>query len=131
MKFNDFIGEVQHELELASEGEALRASRAVLQTLGERLGHGEAKDLASPLPMEIDRFPTATVDEHGQQFTWDEFIDRVAQRANVEEADAAYYAQAIIAIVHDLEPEGEFEEIKTQLPDDFEDLWELTEKHPA
>jgi uncharacterized protein (DUF2267 family) len=37
MDFNDFTGEVQHRLELATQGEAVRATRAVLQTLSERI----------------------------------------------------------------------------------------------
>lgn len=58
MDFSEFVGQVQHRLELPGEGEALRAIRATLATLGERLQAGEAEDLAASLPMEIDRFLT-------------------------------------------------------------------------
>ncbi|MFB6122610.1 MAG: DUF2267 domain-containing protein [Haloferacaceae archaeon] len=82
MKYSDFIGEVQHRLELDSQGAAVRATRAVLTTLGERLGEGEADDLASPLPREIGRFLREA--ESGQRFSYQGFVERVADRAGVE-----------------------------------------------
>ena len=66
MKFTEFVGQVQHRLELPGEGEAVRATRAVLQTLGERLQAGQATDLAGPLPMEIDYYLESA--DHGQRF---------------------------------------------------------------
>ena len=53
MKHDEFIGRVQHYARLASRGDAERATRATLETLGERLAGGEPKDLASQLPPEI------------------------------------------------------------------------------
>jgi len=43
-----FIGQVQHRLEYGQFGHAVRTTRAVLTTLGERIQEGEATDLASP-----------------------------------------------------------------------------------
>lgn len=40
MDHDGFIGPVQNRAELASRGAALSASRATLQTLGERIGQG-------------------------------------------------------------------------------------------
>ena len=54
MDFDEFTGQVQHRLELASTGEAVRAIRATLLPLGERLPEGNAEDLAANLPMEIE-----------------------------------------------------------------------------
>ena len=50
MKHDEFIGKVQHLARLGSRGDAERATWATLQTLGERLAGGEAKELASQLP---------------------------------------------------------------------------------
>lgn len=86
MKYDEFIGQVQYRAELGLRGEALRATRTTLTTLGERLHPGEADDLASPLPMEIDRF-VADADS-GQSFDYSEFTDWVAERARVDEAEA-------------------------------------------
>lgn len=104
MDFSDFTGEVQHRLELGTQGEAVRATRAVLSTLGERIQEGEATDLASPLPQEIDYYVVSV--DHGQRFDHDEFVSRVAERAEVDEADAAFYGQALVALLAECVPGG-------------------------
>ena len=130
MDYHDFVGEVQNRLELSGMGEAVRATRAVLTTLGERIQEGEASDLAGPLPMEIDRYLIEA--DSGQQFGYDEFVDRVAERAGLEEGDdgraeAVYYVQAVVALLAELVTGGEFEEVRENLPadEDFEQFFEL------
>ena len=65
MTHDEFIGHVQHRARLASRGQAERATRVVLETLGERLAGGEPFDLAAQLPPEIGRHPNAGVDGSG------------------------------------------------------------------
>ena len=126
MNYKAFIGDVQHRLEYGQFGPAVRATRAVLTTLGERLQEGEATDLASPLPMEVDRFLLEA--DHGERFDYDEFLDRVAERASVDRADANYHAQQVLAVVSEVVPAGNVRKVKTQLPDDFEPLFEHLEQ---
>lgn len=130
MEYHEFVGEVQHRLELPGMGEAVRANRAVLTTLGERIQEGEASNLAGPLPMEIDRYLLDA--ESGQQFDFDEFVDRVAARAALQEGDdgraeAVYYVQAIVALLADQVPGSEFEEVREGFPEDedFDQFFEL------
>lgn len=123
MDYATFIGEVQQRAELASQGEALRITRATLTTLGERLEAGEAADLAGPLPMEIDRFLEEA--DSGQRFEYNEFVDRVAARASAEAADANFYANVVLSVVGETVPNPEFEDVRDQLPDEYEDLFEL------
>ncbi|MDQ2052570.1 DUF2267 domain-containing protein [Natronolimnohabitans sp. A-GB9] len=125
MNYKEFIGQVQHRLEYAQFGQAVRSTRAVLTTLGERLHEGEATDLASPLPMEIDRYLTEA--DHGQRFDYQEFLDRVAEREGVDRADANYHAQQLLAIVAEIVPAGNIEKVRNQLPDDFDPLFEGVE----
>lgn len=125
MQYNEFIGDVQHRLELPTEGEAVRATRIVLTTLGQRLGEGEAADLAGPLPMEIDRYLTES--DSGGQFSYQEFVDRIAAEAGIDEGDAHYYAQAIVALVAECVPESELEQVRAQLPDDYDELFEFAQ----
>jgi uncharacterized protein (DUF2267 family) len=130
MDFSDFTGDVQHRLELGTQGEAVRASRAVLQTLAERLHEGEATDLAGPQPMEIDWYLESA--EHNQRFDWDEFVDRVGERANIEESDAVFYAQAVVALVGDIVPESELDDVRNSLPEEeFDTLFELVGQEEA
>ncbi|WP_435181787.1 DUF2267 domain-containing protein [Halorussus sp. AFM4] len=123
MKYDDFMGEVQHRLELPDTGRAVRATRAVLQSLGERLQAGEAEDLAASLPMEVDYYLESA--DSGQRFDYDEFVGKVADRANVDRSDAAYYAKAVFGLVSELVSAGEIEQVRAQLPDDYEDLFAL------
>lgn len=125
MNFSEFVGQLQHRLELAEEGRAVRAARATLSTLGERITEGEANDLASPLPMEIDRFLREA--ESGQRFDFDEFVDRVAEREEVERSDAVYHAKVVLALVGEVTPGNEMNQVRGQLPEEFDPLFELVD----
>ena len=130
MQYHEFVGEVQQRLELPGMGEAVRAIRAVLTTLGERIHEGEATNLAGPLPMEIDRYLIEA--ESGQQFDFDEFVSRVAQRAELGDdedgrPEAVYYVQAIFALLEEVVPGSEFEVVRENFPEDenFDTFFEL------
>lgn len=129
MDYKEFTGEVQHRIEADSQGEAVRTTRAALTTLGERVQADEAKDLASPLPMEIDRYLTAA--DSGQRFDYQEFLTRVAERGSVERAEAAFRVQAVIALVAEVVPVGELEDVEEGLPAEFEDLFEFVDAEEA
>lgn len=134
MNFDQFTGQVQSRLELPGTGEAVRATRATLTSLGERIQAGEAKDLASPLPMEIDFYLTGAVSEHGQRFDWQEFVDRVWEREGMDDpndkAAAAYHAKVVVDLVDELAPESEMRDIRNQLPadEDWDELFELVDQ---
>ncbi|WP_224332182.1 DUF2267 domain-containing protein [Haloprofundus halobius] len=130
MNFDEFTGQVQNRLELPDTGESVRAIRATLTTLGERLQEGEAQDLAGPLPMEIDRYLLDA--DSGQRFAFDEFVDRVAEREGstdpIDRSDATYHAQAIVALVNDVVPPGEMEDVRAQLPEEYGKLFQLADE---
>lgn len=123
MNYKEFVGQVQHRLEYAQFGQAVRAIRAVLTTLGERMPEGEATDLASPLPMEIDRYLIEA--EHGQRFDYSEFLHRVSEREGVDRSDANYHAQQVMLVVAEDVPAGNIEKARAGLPEDFDTLFEL------
>lgn len=125
MKHDEFIGEVQHRAELPSRGRAIRATRAVLTTLGERLQPGEAGDLAAELPLEIDYFVQDA--DSGQLFDYQEFVQRVSERANADPEDANFYAKVVFDVVDDATLETEFDDVTDQLPSEYDDLFELTD----
>ncbi len=133
MDHDTFIGKVQNRLELSSHGDAHKATRAVLSTLGERLQHGEATDLAAPLPDEIGRYLADIPETHGDQFSYDTFIARIADRGDIDEPDAAYHAQELMNILHEAVPPGELDDVRANLPDDYADLFALigAETRPA
>jgi len=121
MNFDEFTGEVQHRLELPGTGEAVRAIRATLTTLGRRLPEGNAEDLAASLPMEIKWYLTGAVDEHGQRFDWQEFLSRVSEVEQADPTDAAYHARIVVDLVRQAVPESDFRQLRDQLPEDEAD----------
>lgn len=140
MDYNDFVGEVQHRIEAGSFGEAVRTTRSVLETLGERLTEGEATDVASPLPTEIDRYLLQVKNE--QKYNRDEFIERVQEKMNyndillltryskpaeVDQAEVVFRTKAVIALLAEEVPGGEIQDLEQQLPEEFEELFEFIE----
>ncbi|WP_396612527.1 DUF2267 domain-containing protein [Haloferax sp. S1W] len=118
MDFDEFTGQVTHRLELPGTGQSVRAIRATLMTLGQRIQKDEAKDLASSLPMEVDWYLTGAVAEHGERFDWHEFITRVSEIEGVDLPTAAYHARVIVDLVNSLVPESEIQQVRNQLPED-------------
>lgn len=121
MNFDEFTGKVQHRLELPGTGETVRAIRATLLTLGQRIPEGNATDLAASLPVEIKWYMTGAVNQHGQRFDWQEFVDRVSEIEQVDRAEAAYHARVIVDLVHTLVPASDFQQFRDLLPESEDD----------
>jgi uncharacterized protein (DUF2267 family) len=121
MDFDTFTGEAQHRLELPGTGETVRAIRATLLTLGERIPEGNAADLAASLPLEIKWYLTGAVREHGQRFDWQEFVARVSEIEGVERSDAAYHAQVVMDLVSTVVPASDMQQLRDQLPESEDD----------
>lgn len=121
MNFEEFTGQVHHRLELPGTAETLRAIRATLMTLGQRIQEGEATDLAGNLPMEIGWYLTGPVEAHGERFDWSEFVARVSEIEGVDPPEAAYHAQVIMDLVGDAVPAAELRQLRDQLPEGEDD----------
>ncbi|MFC6976731.1 DUF2267 domain-containing protein [Halomicroarcula sp. GCM10025709] len=121
MDFDAFTGEIQHRLGLPGTGETVRAIRATLMTLGERLPEGQAADFAASLPGEIQWYMTGAVHEHGRRFDWAEFVDRVSEIEGADRADAAYHARVIVDLAHTVVPPSDFQQLRDALPESEDD----------
>lgn len=121
MNFDEFTGQAQSRLELPDTGRTVRAIRATLMTLGERIPEGNANDLAASLPMEIQWYMTGAVSDHGQRFDWSEFVTRVSDITGADPADAAHQARVIIDLVASEVPESDFQQLRDQLPEHEDD----------
>lgn len=124
MKHDVFIGQVQHRAHLSSRGEAERATRVTLETLAERLAGGETKDLASQLPPEIAEHLRGKGAGTGERFSLNEFFRRVSNREGVDFPDAVFHARAVVDVLCDAVSPGEIKDIRAQLPDEFDRLFE-------
>ncbi|KTG10122.1 hypothetical protein AUR64_11035 [Haloprofundus marisrubri] len=116
MDHDEFIGQVQNRAGLASRGEATSATRAVLETLGERIGEEEADHVASQLPLEIGRY----LDErdHAQQFDYEMFAARVAEKTESSDVEQrpGQTSQAVMSVVSDAVEGGLVRDVVSQLP---------------
>jgi uncharacterized protein (DUF2267 family) len=116
MDREDFISTVELLAGVPGEG-AEGATRAVLQTLGERISEAEARDLAAELPPELAAWVFS--DHAGQSFDVDEFLRRVAEREGVDEATAERHVRAVLAALAENLSDEEFANVVAQLPMDF------------
>lgn len=124
MNYDEFIEQVQNRARLATKNDAIRAARATLETLGERLFGNEVDDLAAQLPAEIK--PYLLDAKNKESFDLNEFFNRVCQKEGegVELPGAVYHAHAVISVLCDAVSPGEINDILAQLPADYDDLFE-------
>ena len=125
MRYDEFIGQVQHRALLSSRAEAERATRATLETLAERLVGGEAHDLAAQLPPELARnlqLPDAGI---GAKLTLDEFFELVREREGVDLEDATLHARVVIGVLTEAVSQGEIKDVRVQLPAAFAQLFNV------
>ena len=74
MKYDEFIAQVQRRADLNTRDEAILATQATLEALGERLAGGEPKDLAAQLPTELAYYLQQPLAGSGEPFTLDDFL---------------------------------------------------------
>ena len=122
MNYDEFVAEVEHRGRMPSRGDAVRAIQATLKTLAERIRPGEASDLAAQLPPELGTFLTDI--ETTERFPVDDFFLRVAAKETADLPDATHHARAVIAVLEEAVTTGEMEDIRAQLPDNYDPLFE-------
>ncbi|HEY9474047.1 MAG TPA: DUF2267 domain-containing protein [Mycobacteriales bacterium] len=129
MQHDEFIGQVQHRARLSSRGEAERATRATLETLGERIPEHLAENLAAQLPQEIGEHLRRTVtlggEGTGERFGLPEFVSRTAIRSGSDEPAAVYQARVVLEVVDDAVAPGMMAKVREALPGDLERLTEV------
>lgn len=121
MQYDDFIGQVQNRAHLASHEQAVRAIRATLSTLAQRLTGGEPKDVAAQLPEEIGFY---MLNQGGpERFDLREFFQRVADIENADYPDAVFHARAVISVLLEAVSPGEIDDLRAQLDEEFDALF--------
>jgi uncharacterized protein (DUF2267 family) len=120
MKYEQFISTVADRAGVTTD-EATAISRATLETLAERLTAGEAKDLAAQLPADMQRWLIPPTPE-AQKLSVQDFVQRVADRAQVDEQRARQGISAVFNTLRDAVTEGEFDDVLAQLPREFAEV---------
>ncbi|MBS3803611.1 MAG: DUF2267 domain-containing protein [Oleiphilaceae bacterium] len=124
MQFHDFLGKVQHRAQFDNLEDALRATRATLNTLAERLNGNEPKDIASQLPGEIGQHLFPESPGKGERFDVDTFIARVGEREGVPLNQATHHAQVVMGTLNEAVSAGEMSDVRGQLPNDYDLLFQ-------
>jgi uncharacterized protein (DUF2267 family) len=117
MKYEEFIARVAEYADL-SEEDAEKLTRATLATLAERITGGEAQDLAAQLPGPLKTALTGA-QENAEAFSFEEFVERTAERAGTDVDVAEVAVVAVFATLRDAVTPGEFDDVLSQLPSDF------------
>ncbi|WP_430504871.1 DUF2267 domain-containing protein [Haloparvum sp. PAK95] len=102
-----------------SEPEAETAAAATLRTLGERVSRGEAEDVAEFLREPADEWLVEEAAADPGSFDGDEFVRRVAVRADVDEQTAREYADAASDALAGIVPTRALDRMNEQLPDEY------------
>jgi len=123
MQTQEFLGQVQAKAHLATLGEAMRATRATLETLAERLGPDEAQHLAAPLPHELQLLLIDASALLPERFSSIEFLLRVCAREGVDLSESTGHARAVIEVLTQALSSGEAIDVLDRLPDDYRGLF--------
>lgn len=122
MKYHDIVGQVQHRARVADMGDAVKALRVVLQTLGTRLDPGERQHLAAQLPEEIAYYlkQVRTTERYDLQT----FYKVISAGEDTDLPKAMHHAKAVTSVLREAVTEGEARDIAEQLPNEFSELFE-------
>jgi uncharacterized protein (DUF2267 family) len=105
------------------KGDAIDLTRATLATLADRIDGGAVRDLAAQLPGPLQDALLPTTEE-AEAFSFEEFINRVAERTRRKSIVSESTVAAVMATLRDAVTPGEFDDILSQLPKDFQRLGE-------
>ena len=121
MTHDEFIGQVQQRARLASRGAAEQATRATLETLGERLSKGAAENLAAQLPPEIGEHLRRAASGTGEHIDLEDFFARVTQReaTGVDEPQAVFHARSVLEVVAEATTGNLLGKLQEQLPPEY------------
>ncbi len=126
MKARHVYSRVGIEADLETVADARQATRAVLQTLRDRLTPDEARQAAAQLPAELKRLWTTGEREARRPLKLHrrEFYDRVKRAADLSTLRKAELAtDAVFAALKEQLSAGEADDILTQLPRDLKYVW--------
>ncbi|RKN48545.1 DUF2267 domain-containing protein [Micromonospora endolithica] len=122
MNYDTFVDQVARRTGRSAE-QAVELTRATLETLADRLTGGEILDLAAQLPAPLQVVVKGGA-EAADRFGAQEFLERVAFRARVDEATARDGTRAVFVTLREAITGGEFDDVAVQFPRDYRDLVE-------
>jgi len=107
MEAGEFLAALRRHTAFASAEDALRASRATLMTLGERLQGDEPRHLAAHLPPEIAQYLYGEGMGRGERLSAPDFLRRISEREGVDVETARIHARAVVEVLYQALSEAE------------------------
>lgn len=129
MQTDEFVRRVQERANIESGDEALEIIEATLETLGERLPRNERADLTAELPGQLKAYARRRLEP--DQFTLEEFYNRVAARSGLGAPRAIEQAHVVMQVLQEAVSEGQLQDMRAQLPPEFEELFTGEPQGPA
>ena len=126
MQYTEFLDLVQQHAGLNSPARAATVTRATLRTLAERIQGDSANNLASQLPLGLAVLLRRPAGLTGGQFPVDEFVRRVAERADLESAEAIRELRIVLQELSIAVSQGQIDRIWAELPGEYLNLLEPT-----
>jgi uncharacterized protein (DUF2267 family) len=114
MDYAKFIKEVKVRMNTDSEEEALKAIKAVFESLSEHLAGEEPRHLAAQLPPDIGKYLKSP--GGASSFSVDDFFRKVGEKANVDKKTAVQHVRSVMEVLRMAVSRGELEDVKSQLP---------------
>ena len=122
MQFDGFIDRVRERSGLETREEAETLTRAVLETLGERLDRKVRDGILAQLPNELNDYLLLRA-ENSDQYPVEEFYNRVGARADLTYQNATERTRQVLSVVRASITEGEIQQILESLPVEYQELF--------
>jgi uncharacterized protein (DUF2267 family) len=122
MQFDDFIHGVQERARLGTREESIVITRAVLETLGERLDRKVRNGLEAQLPNELKDFLLARK-ESTDRYDLAEFYRRIAARADLKYQEATERTRQVLSVLQQAIAGGEIQDVLESLPSEYAELF--------
>ena len=126
MQYEEFLNKVRDRIGPAQSDEAERTIVATLGTLGECISGREASDLADQLPKELKE-PLLRASGEPERLSLEEFLERLGEREGLDGDAARSHASAVMTVLREAVSGGELDDIREQLPQEFEPLFQYGE----
>ena len=86
---------------------------------------GEPRNLASQLPPELAQHLRYEGEETSNPFSLEEFLKRVNEKdGGVDQPRVVYHARVVMEVLQEAVTEGEMDDVRSQLPDEYAPLFE-------
>ncbi|MFB6215735.1 MAG: DUF2267 domain-containing protein, partial [Candidatus Aenigmatarchaeota archaeon] len=117
MDYKTILRKIKNRIGLEDNQQAEQLVRAVLKTLGERIGKTERENLGAQLPKGLKE--TLVDEPERRQQEWislEEFYTRISERSGLSFELASQVTGEIMEVLREATSEGEMDDLKKQLP---------------